>query len=238
MKEIQREGRSEYEVVTNFRKEFKIDQTVKLEYEIVDKGSNGFFSLFGTRPIIIKFFMPEKDNGIGEFLEGLLKRMNVRYTQVKVQMNGAEYRVQVTGVQDKGFLIGREGRLLNSVQHLLYRVLLQKGLENPKVTIDVDNYRVKQQDGMMTRVEKMVQKVASGGKSITLDPMNPAERRLVHQYVEKQKGLKTVTIGEGNQKRVVILPEGEEVPDATPSTNRTRRGKRGGRSRKPRETRD
>jgi predicted RNA-binding protein Jag len=51
----------------------------------------------------------------------------------------------------------REGRLLNSVQHLLYRVLLQKDWRT-QGHIDVDNYRVKQQDGMMTRVEKMVRR--------------------------------------------------------------------------------
>jgi len=229
MKEIQREGRSEYEVVTNFRKEFKIDQNVKLEYEIVDKGSNGFLSLFGARPTIIKFFMPEKDSGVSDYLEGILKRMGVQYSNIRVMNKDGETRIQISGVQDKGYLIGREGRLLNSLQHLVHRMLIQNNVENPKVVIDVDNYRVKQRDGLQSRLQKAAQKVQKTGKSETLEPMNPADRRLVHQYIEKQKDLKTVTVGNGQNKRVVIMPQSEEVPPQ--DAPRPRRSRRGGRSR-------
>ena len=65
--------------------------------------------------------------------------------------------------------------------------------------------------------------------SETLEPMNPADRRLVHQYIEKQKELKTVTVGNGQNKRVVIMPQSEEVPPQ--DAPRPRRSRRGGRSR-------
>ncbi|MCD4829472.1 MAG: Jag N-terminal domain-containing protein [Candidatus Cloacimonetes bacterium] len=233
MKEIKREGRSEYEVVTDFRKEYKIDQVDKLEYEIIEKGSNGFFSLFGTRPTVIKFFLPgdgsEGVSGVADYIEGILKLMGVKYTDVQVKTSGRETRIKITGVRDKGYLIGREGRLLNSLQHLTHRMLLQQKAENPKVVIDVDNYRTKQRDSFQSRIEKISKNVLDSGRSFTLDSMNPAERRTVHQYIETQSKLKTTTIGDGQNKRVVIMLESEKAPPA--NANRSRRGRRGGRSR-------
>lgn len=208
MKIIQREGKSEYEVVSQFMKEFNL-QEGQFTREIVEKGSGGFFNLFRTRPTVVKFFIPEEDEQLNEFLKTLLDMMGVQYDSMKISKQRGILTVTIVGVEEKGFLIGKEGRLLDSLQHLAYRVLLRSGVQGMKVRIDVDGYRKKQERSMASRIKNIAGKVKRNGRSVTLEPMKPSQRRVVHKIVEGDRSLRTKTVGNGDRKRVVILPDSE-----------------------------
>ncbi len=218
MKEIQREGVTPEKVISDFLEEFNL-QLEDINYTIIDKGSRGLFNLVATKPAIVKFLIPEEEDILKRFLDGLLKRMNVEYQEMAVKFEDNYYYLHVKGVDNPGFLIGKEGKMLNSIQHLLNKLLENGDDERNRVILNIDNYRAAHEDRLHKKLSQIVSKVKKREKSITLEPMNASDRRIVYRYLEKDVEIRTMTIGKGDIKRVVIYPAGKET---APRTERRR----------------
>ncbi len=204
MKVIQRTGKSEFDIVTNVLKEFKITKD-KLKYEVVDKGSNGFFNLFGGKPTVIKFFLPENTDSVKDFIENLLKMMNVEFNTLEVIKKNKQFIIKLNGVQNKGYLIGKNGRVLDSLQHITHRYLLQSGIDETRIMFDIDDFRKNNDKNINTKIEAVAEQVKKTKKTYTFDPMKPGQRRMIHKFVESDKELRTKTIGDGDKKKVQII---------------------------------
>ncbi len=114
---------------------------------------------------------------------------------------------------DSKFIIGRHGANLIALQHLL-RILVRKKIEQPiNLNLDINQYKAQQSDRIIHLSQEIAARVTAEGKPIILEPMNSFERRLVHIQLEDFKGVKTESIGEGEERKVVIKPEsvGEEL---------------------------
>lgn len=205
MREIIKEGKSTSAIISEFMNEFnlKLDD---FKFEVIEQGSHKFLNLFGSKPTKIKFFMPDVSEKIKEFINGILSKMNVEYSSVKVNFENNIYSVTVNGAKDPGFIIGKEAKLLDSLQHLLNQMINKSEKKQLKVHVDVDGYRQRRKEALIEKVRNMAEQVKRNGKSVTMEPLHAANRRIVHQFIEKDKDLNTMTIGEGDFKRVVILP--------------------------------
>lgn len=209
MKIIKKEGNSEYEVVTSFKKEYGLSDD-QFTYEIEQKGSNGFFNIFGNKPTIINFKIEEVNPQIKEMLISLLKKLNAGYKTIEEKQTADEIQLHIIGAEDAGFLIGKEGRFVNSMQHLLNRMKSKD--VNKMIKLDVDGYNARKANAIVRKVKGACAKVTRTQKSVTLEPMNPAQRKIVHRFIEKDDKFRTITVGNGYMKRVVVLPvlENEE----------------------------
>jgi len=210
MKTIRKEGKSEFNIVTGFMKEKNLKRD-EFEYKVIDKGTNGFFSLFGGKPTIIDFYIGSKDDGIKEFLAELLKMMNVHYSSIDVKLDRKKYRVNIVKATEKGFLIGKEGRLLDSIQHIINRMLIKNGEAVTDVILDADGYRQKHESTLKRRVSAAVVKARQNGRTVTLEKMHTEDRKIVHRMIERENDFKTQTIGKGERKKVIIAPIGRGV---------------------------
>lgn len=102
------------------------------------------------------------------------------------------------------YLIGRFGVTLAAFQHIC-RILVRKRLdEQVNFTVDVNNYREKQQQIIFDTTKEAIQKVLSDGESVELRPMNSYERRLVHLETAKNENIESESVGEDDERRVVI----------------------------------
>jgi spoIIIJ-associated protein len=209
MRELQREGKSVTKIIDDFLTEFGL-QKEDVNYTVVDKGSKGFLSLWGTKDAVVKFFIPEEQDVLRQFLDGLLEKMDLEYQDMQVTQRNNHFNINIKGVDNPGFLIGKEGKMLNSIQHLLNRVMESSGGQQTKVFVNVDSYREKREDMIRSKVKSVVKKVQSRGKSVTVDQMNAADRRTAYRYLEKEPQLKTMTIGKGELKKIVVYPSTEE----------------------------
>ncbi len=219
MKIIKREGKSEFEVVTGFMKEFNLKRN-QFNYEIVDKGSNGFFNLFGAKPVVINFMLQQGDDeGIKSFIEELLNQMGVDFEKVTSEKKNDTVIIDLVGVKEKGFVIGKDGKLLNSIQHLANRMLLNKGIEDIQVVVDCEGYRKNHEKQILGKARNVAEKVKQRNKSFTFDPMRATDRKIIHRYIEKDKTLRTMTVGKGDKKRVVVMPDSEEKLAASNNNN-------------------
>lgn len=205
MKEILREGKSTSKIIESFMAE----NDLKLEdfkFDVVEEGSSGFLNLFGGKPTKVMFTIPDVSDQISKFTKGVIEKLNVQYSELKIVNKDKTYFVEVCGVKDPGFLIGKDARLLDSMQHLINQMINKQERKQIKLRIDVDGYRQRRKDALMEKISAIAEKVKQRDKSITLEPLPASNRRLVHQFIEKDKDLRTMTIGDGEYKRVVILP--------------------------------
>jgi spoIIIJ-associated protein len=103
-----------------------------------------------------------------------------------------------------GFLIGQRGDTLRSLQFLLATTLRQKDAVLQRVNVDVADYKRQHNERVASQAEEWAKKVLETGQPMTLKPMNPAERRVVHRVVGEYSQLRTESEGEGRERHVVL----------------------------------
>lgn len=144
---------------------------------------------------------------ISETLQPILELMHMSFTKIDVEALDEEghYRINVE-TDEPQLLIGYHGHNLIALQHLL-KILLSKKAENSfSITLDVDNYRKRQEESVIQMADQKIDQVRKEGASKKLPPMSPFFRRLVHLHVAKDEfeDLNTYSEGTGNNRSVVI----------------------------------
>jgi len=211
MKIIEREGKTTSKVIESFMKEFNITLD-DFKFEVIEKGSSSFLNLFGSKPAKLKFIMPDSTEVMQNFTEELLRRMRCTYGKINIALNDKTYLVEIKDAKDPGHIIGKEAKLLDSIQHLLNQMINKQEKNNYRVRLDVDGYRNRRKAALLNKVKLIAEKVKKREKSITMEPMHSANRRIVHKFIEKDAKVKTMTVGQGEFKRVVILPANQSRP--------------------------
>jgi len=107
--------------------------------------------------------------------------------------------------EDSGLLIGRRGETLQALQFLVNMVINKKMDRPAYITIDVEGYRERRQDALRDTAERAAESALSSGESQTLQPMNAADRRIIHITLVDHPDVDTQSRGQGDQRRVVVL---------------------------------
>jgi len=107
---------------------------------------------------------------------------------------------------DLGVLIGRRGQTLVALQYLLNLIVSKQLDRRVSFGVDVDGYRKRREEALVGLAKRMATRVRSTGRSVTLEPMPPNERRIVHLALADDPAVMTVSIGEGEARKVAITP--------------------------------
>ena len=105
-----------------------------------------------------------------------------------------------------GILIGRRGDTLDALQFLLNLVINDKNSARVKGIIDIENYRAKREETLISLGHKLAAKARKTGQKVVLEPMNPQERRIIHMALQNDKRVTTYSEGEEPYRKVVIEP--------------------------------
>lgn len=142
-----------------------------------------------------------------DFIVGLLAKMGVE-GQVKTlpQTECDQLRLEISG-PDMGPIIGRRGDTLDAIQYLGSLVLNNALEEHVRLSVDTENYREKRAESLERLARKMAMKVVKAHRSMTLEPMNPYERRIIHAALQDFNGVTTYSTGTEPGRRVVIAPD-------------------------------
>ena len=116
-----------------------------------------------------------------------------------------DIHIQVTG-PDAGRIIGKKGQVLAAVQFIVNRAMNRPGLERRYVSVDADGYRSRREDSLASMARRLGKQAVSDGQIITFEPMSPRDRRVVHLALAKFEGVVTKSEGEGDDRRVQIIP--------------------------------
>ena len=222
MKVIEKEGKTTSKIIESFMLEHNV-QLNDLKFEVIQEGSSSFFSMFSSKKAKVKFFLPDTADVLRKYIEDLLIKLGTKAEDIKIVQDGDNYRIDLLKVPDAGFLIGKDAKLLDSLQHIINQMINKHEKKHFRVYLDVDGYRERKEESLVKKVKSIASKVKQRKKSITLEPLPAAKRKIVHQLVEKDPTIRTMTIGEGTYKRVVIMPNSKIKPNNNrPKSNYTK----------------
>ena len=179
----------------------------RLLYEVVDEGSNGFLGI-GSKPAIIKAAVKDEEISIEDkarkFLNDVFAAMNMTVV-VNVTYNESEREMDIDlSGDDMGILIGKRGQTLDSLQYLV-SLVVNKEVENYiRVKIDTENYRERRKETLENLAKNIAYKVKRTRRSVSLEPMNPYERRIIHSALQNDKYVTTYSEGEEPFRKVVV----------------------------------
>ena len=108
--------------------------------------------------------------------------------------------------EDLGLLIGRRGQTLASLQYLLNLIVARQLDKRVAFGVDVDGYRRRREEALVSLARRTASRVRQTGRSVTLEPMPPNERRIIHITLEEDPNVVTVSIGEGEGRKVAVTP--------------------------------
>ncbi len=154
---------------------------------------------------------------VKEVVQDLLRLMGLRAT---VTIRGLEPRgvrtpddgtptctADISG-DDLGIMIGRRGENLSALQYIVNLIVARRtGNSNLRVVVDVEHYLVRRYESLRGLAQRMAERVAHSKSPITLEPMPPHERRIVHMTLAEHPQVTTFSIGEGEERRVVVSPK-------------------------------
>jgi spoIIIJ-associated protein len=150
----------------------------------------------------------ELESRVKEEVESLIAKMNfVSEVEVKkVVEEDGETLICNIKTKDSNYLIGQYGVNLQALQHIA-RVIVRKKTENRgNFILDVNSYRQEKNETVSALAKSVAQKAILEKKAVTMRPMSPYERRLVHLELSKNEQIKTESVGEGEDRRVVVKP--------------------------------
>jgi spoIIIJ-associated protein len=164
-----------------------------------------------SRPIPVPAADPNDPVAVAvETVEHILELLDIEATvtprPAETVGDGTVNAVLDIAGDDLNLLIGRRGETLASLQYLVNLILNRRVKGHASVGIDIDGYRRRREESLQSLARRMADRVISSGQSITLEPMPPNERRIVHLTLADHPDVLTVSIGEGESRKVAITP--------------------------------
>ena len=142
-------------------------------------------------------------------VDNLLRSMKVSATATpRLQQEGEEDTIEldIEG-EDSGLLIGRRGETLRALQFTVNLLVGQS--TRGRVILDVEGYRERRYSSLRTLASRVAERVASTGRPITLEPMAPNERRVIHMTLAENPRVATESTGMGESRKITVLPRRE-----------------------------
>ncbi|MBQ6553433.1 MAG: Jag N-terminal domain-containing protein [Clostridia bacterium] len=137
------------------------------------------------------------------FLAKILPYISSKPVEIKSEQTEDGVRINIEG-EDINAIIGRRGETLDALQYLTGIVSAKSGEKHMRVYIDTGSYRARREETLERLAKKYAERVRKTGRSLTLEPMSPNERRIVHMVIQEIEGLESYSKGEGSARRVVI----------------------------------
>ena len=176
----------------------------KLEYVVVEEGSNGFLGIGAKNAVISAKVKSSVSDVAKNFLNDVFAAMNMTVViNVYYKEDERELSIDLAG-DDMGVLIGKRGQTLDSLQYLVSLIVNKESTDYIRVKVDTENYRKRRQDTLENLAKNIAFKVKRTKRTVSLEPMNPYERRIIHSALQNDKFVTTHSEGEEPFRHVVV----------------------------------
>lgn len=202
-KYLEKEGKTVESAIEEALNELQIDME-NAEIEVLDEGSKGLFGIIGGRNAVVRVSKKiNYESIIRSFLDPVFRAMGLDEEEMEILEDGDSLTVRLSA-ENIGIVIGRRGETLDALQYLLGLVVNKSSEKFKRITLDVGNYREKREETLVKLAKRLADKVYKTRKSMTLEPMNPYERRIIHATLQNYKGVETYSVGDEPNRKVVI----------------------------------
>lgn len=181
----------------------------EVEIEILEAGQKGVLKIFGARDARIRVTRKKNIRGVEEVVDevtnAIMKCLDVNYRIFTEEQEDSTYiNIETAGVD--GLLIGRKGDTLNSLQHLIGRIVSRRMGGYQRLTLDVGGYLRNRQEILKQKAVKAAERAKKTNREVALEPMKAAERRVIHVALSSIEGITTYTVGNGDLRKVFVSP--------------------------------
>ncbi len=178
----------------------------QLNYEVIEEGSRGFLGIFSSKPAVIRVILKKSLlERTQEFCDELFSAMKVE-TKVLIDFKEEDnvMNIDLSG-PDMGILIGKRGQTLDALQYIISLFVNKESEAYIRVKLDTENYRERRKVTLEKLAKKIAYTVKRSKKPVTLEPMNPYERRVIHSSLQNDRYVCTKSEGEEPYRKVVIM---------------------------------
>lgn len=202
MRQVEKEAKTIDEAVNLALEELQADREM-VTIEVINEANKSLFGIFNTKECKVRVTLKsEAQQRATKFLVDVFNKMGI---DVEIECIETTSNLEILLKGDKmGVLIGRRGENLDALQYLTSIVVNKGDNEFVRVILDSENYRQKREDTLKNLAQRLAAKVARERKNVTLEPMNPYERRIIHAVLQNNKYVETSSIGEEPNRRIVI----------------------------------
>jgi len=194
------------EAITEACRKFGVTSD-KLDYQIVEEGSSGFLGI-GSKPAVIKAAVKieklSEEVVAKNFLRDVFEAMNMEVAiDIQYDEVGKTMDIELSG-EEMGVLIGKRGQTLDSLQYLVSLVVNKEADEYIRVKVDTEDYRARRKETLENLAKNIAYKVKKTRRPVSLEPMNPYERRIIHSALQNDKYISTNSEGDEPFRKVVV----------------------------------
>ena len=178
--------------------------TDEIEYEVLEKGTSGFLGI-GSKPSVIQARKKcSVEDYAREFLNNVFAAMKLE-VEILIKVNDSDrvIEIELKG-DDMGILIGKRGQTLDSLQQLTNLAVNKKSDVYYRVKMDTEDYRKRRKETLENLAKNIAYKVKRTKHPVSLEPMNPFERRVIHSALQNDRYVTTHSEGEEPYRHVVV----------------------------------
>jgi spoIIIJ-associated protein len=208
---IETEGKTVDDAVANALGRLGVEKE-EVEIEVLDEGNRGVFNILGSRQARVRVRLrrgPVQEGSSAapaELVRELLSAMGFS-ASVECEDSTESTEIVVGSTGADGLLIGKRGETLESLQHIVSKMLNRGKTEWKHVSLDVGGYKKRRESQLVKLANSMADRVATSGDEETTEPLKASERRIIHLALKDHPNVRSFAVGEGLVKRVVIGPK-------------------------------
>ena len=185
----------------------------ELDIEVLKSISTGIFGIVGNRKTKIRA-TPKKDNSVvvaRETLKNIISLISVD-SKISAEKKGDDIILNIEG-NNPGILIGPKGKTLEALEFIINKAVNRASKKKVRVIVDSENYRQRREESLKRLALKMGEKAKKTKKTVTIDPISPHDRRIIHLSLKEDNQVQTKSEGEGLFKRVFIIPNKKKIDE-------------------------
>lgn len=176
----------------------------RVDFEILDNPSKGLFGFIGSKPARVLVTVKRVDplEVAGEFLKNIVDSMELQVVIEK--LTSEEHTVFNLRGNDLGILIGKHGQTLDALQYLTNLAANRDAEDKVRIILDVEDYRKRRTETLSRLALRLADKVKRRGEKVSLEPMSPHERKIIHVALQNDNRIITYSEGDEPFRKVVI----------------------------------
>ena len=209
---IEKSGKTIDEAVNAALLELGADRD-SVEIEVINEGKRGILGI-GSENAVVRVKMEETPLQKAEkYVKSVIEKFGIE-TEIKGSVEDETVNIEIVGDSEAvGKVIGRRGDTLDALQYLTSLVVNKDEEDYIRVTLDTENYRGKREETLIKLAKRKAGVVSRSRKSVTLEPMNPNERRIIHSALQEYRNITTYSTGKEPNRCIVIATKKKEYDE-------------------------
>jgi spoIIIJ-associated protein len=176
------------------------------EVDVVQQGKKGLLGIFGGTPAKVRVTHRPPTRKRAEVIVSEILRLMHISSQLHVTEEKNSLVIDIETAGSDGLLIGKGGQTLSAMEYLANRMLQREGRRTPRVILDVSGYKREREDFLKSKALSLAEQVKSAGQQVTTEPLDAADRKIVHETLRSDPAVETKSVGHGRVKSVVLSP--------------------------------